>query len=388
MAAYLVSQGHQVHVITGYPYYPQWKVHEGYNNKGFSSETINGVSVTRCPLYVPAHPSGFKRILQDFSFFFSSWFAITSLIIRQKNFDVVFSVAPSFMNGLTGLWYKLFFPSTKLVYHLQDLQIDAAMDLGIIKNKFLLSILYNAEKFIFRRVDLVSTITEGMRKKILSKNVVIKSTIVFPNWTNICTNTNDKQNNAVLVNFGIPTDKRIIFYSGAIGEKQGLEMIFDVAEISNRLLPDAIFLISGDGPYTVQLKKHAASRALPNLMFIPLQEKDVYIQLIHLSSINLVLQKRAASDLVMPSKLATILGAGGVAVVSAERGTSLEALIAEHGFAAAVEPENARDLFEKIQFLTSSADASALIVQKASTYAEQNLSKEQVIGRFISELSL
>ncbi len=387
LAEYLSGIGHQVTVITGYPYYPQWKVSAGYPKHRYSQEEVFNLRVIRCPLYVPENPSGLKRMLQDFSFLFTSFLALNWLMLQRKRYDVVLAVSPSFLNGLTALWYRLFFRKAKIVYHLQDLQVDAAKDLGLIKFNPLINVLLALENFIFKRVDVISTITEGMLNKIAKRGLYLKQQIIFPNWTEIV-KPGFLDASSIHAHFNIPIDARIIFYSGAIGEKQGLEMLFDVAELCKHKIQDAVFIIAGEGPYKDKLKQLSERRALSNLSFIPIQEKHIYLELVQAATVNLVIQKRSASDLVMPSKLATILGAGGIAIISTEKGSTIEKLIEEYGVAVAVEPESPRQLFDAIHQVIAFPTLSADISNRAISYAQNHISKEKVIDAFIDRLSL
>ena len=72
LAFYLAQLGKKVKVITGFPYYPHWKIFKGYGNWFYQTKEVNNVSVTRCPIYVPGYLSGSKRMLQDLSFFVTS----------------------------------------------------------------------------------------------------------------------------------------------------------------------------------------------------------------------------------------------------------------------------------------------------------------------------
>jgi len=72
MAEWMAGHGHDVRVVTVPPYYPEWKVRDGYSGWKYSHERLNGVKVWRCPLYVPANQSGLKRILHLVSFALSS----------------------------------------------------------------------------------------------------------------------------------------------------------------------------------------------------------------------------------------------------------------------------------------------------------------------------
>ena len=401
MATYLSSIGHQVHAITGFPYYPQWKIQAEYRHSWFSSELINGVNISRCPLYIPQKPTGLKRIIQDFTFLITSGIVLSGFILKRKKFDTIFTVSPSFLNGLTALWYKMFFPRTKIVYHLQDLQIDAAKDLGIIKNKFVLNQLDDIEDFILKRVDIVSTITKGMQQKILTKKATPKKTIVFPNWTTIHPQNISQINLTILKELNIPQDKKIIFYAGAIGEKQGLDILLDLAELTFNNLPDVYFLIAGAGPYTEKLKAITKKRMINNIQFIEIQPTEIYITLLQYATINLVIQRRAASDLVMPSKLSSILGAGGLALVTAEAASSLHQLIAENEIGIAVDPENLRLIYNAIERVVISTnsemnsfgqvqDVNIIDVKRlrenAFQYAQNHLSKEALIADFMKQV--
>ena len=73
MAEWLVAKGHEVRVVTAPPYYPQWRVLGHYRSWHYRRESLNGVKVWRCPLWVPSRPSGLKRILHLASFALSSF---------------------------------------------------------------------------------------------------------------------------------------------------------------------------------------------------------------------------------------------------------------------------------------------------------------------------
>jgi len=203
-----------------------------------------------------------------------------------------------------------------------------------------------------------------------------------------------------LKSLNIPTDKKIVFYSGAVGEKQGIEIILDVAQMAIKNLNDVFFVIAGAGPYMQKIKQGVAELSLTNIQFINLLPKPEFNSLLRLATLHLVIQKRSASDLVMPSKLATILGAGGLALVTAEKDTSLHTLITEHKMAIPVEPENSLKLYQSIYNVVSSLDnmntttTNAFststdfidvhtIKKNAIEYARQNLSKDVIINEFL-----
>jgi colanic acid biosynthesis glycosyl transferase WcaI len=166
---YLVEKRYEVQVITGYPYYPNWELQKGYKNNWFKKEILNGVEILRCPFYIPKNPTGAKRMLLDLSFYLSSLFCILFQIGKRNKYDLIIAISPSFLNGFNGILLKLFNKKAKLIYHVQDLQIDAAIELGIIKNKLTKKILLLLENYILTNANYVSTISVGMERKLLSK---------------------------------------------------------------------------------------------------------------------------------------------------------------------------------------------------------------------------
>lgn len=142
--------------------------------------------------------------------------------------------------------------------------------------------------------------------------------------------------------------KKIILYSGNIGEKQGLE---NVIEAAARLKGHPwLFAIVGQGGGKARLEKMVSERGLDNVKFFPLQPYEALPALLTLGDCHLVIQKRGAADAVLPSKLTNILAVGGNAVITAEESTELGQLcLNEPGIAVCVEPESVDALTSGIE---------------------------------------
>ena len=171
MIDWLTNNGYECTVLATYPYYPQWNVQMEYKPYAnwFRTEEKNTnqgktVSITRCPHYIPTNPSSLKRLISDTSIFFSFGLAMLPLLFKRKH-DFVISVAPPFTLGILAVLYKKI-KGAKFLNHIQDLQIEAARDLNMIKSKSIINILLGMEKFILRQSDVISTISPGMIKKI------------------------------------------------------------------------------------------------------------------------------------------------------------------------------------------------------------------------------
>jgi colanic acid biosynthesis glycosyl transferase WcaI len=371
-----------VYAITGYPHYPQWKLFEGYRNRWFSREKMNEVEVFRVPLYVPSKPSGIKRLLMDALFMINAFLVLNYLLLFQRRkFDYIFTPVPSFALGLLGLYYRFFVPRAKVLYHVQDLQVDAAANLGLIRSKLLHRLLFGVERFIIERADHVSTISEGMRAKVMAKSKKLKDCALFPNWINN-KNIYPIIPQPLIGQDGL-RDKCIVFYSGAIGEKQGLEIIIEAARHFSTFENNLAFVIAGEGPYKEHLVAAATQHQLRNVFFYNLLPVDLFNKMLNAASVHLVIQKESGGDLFLPSKLTNILGIGGCVIVTAAEGTSLHAILHDHKCGYLISPGNVEELCNAIRNLDLDPALREQLSQKALAYARKFLNQDSVIGDYL-----
>lgn len=376
MAKWLAQNGFEVTVITSFPYYPNWKVQEPYKNKWFKKEILeNGkLKVLRCPMYVPTYPSGAKRIIHEATFFLTASLMLLGQLFKKKH-ERVFCVAPPFHLGFLALVYK-WLRGAKVNYHIQDLQIEAARDLKVVKSEAVFKLLFGMERFILKRVDSISSISLGMNRKINAKTG--KDVLMFPNWVDTIRFHPLENRNALKHKWGIDENDKVVLYSGSIGEKQGLDALLDIAATLDKSHKIRIF-ICGTGPYLAKLQEKVKVRNIDNVGFFPLQALDVFNEFLNMADAHLVLQKAEAADLVMPSKLTTILAAGGLSISTALPGTSLYDVIHEYDMGLLCEPENNEILKERIiEACTSNQDLRRANARK---YAETYLDQETILNR-------
>jgi len=382
MISWFAENGHETTIITGFPYYPNWVVQKPYSGNFFKKEQMyeGKLNIYRCPLYVPANPTGFKRLLHEALFYFSASLVILLMLFKKKQ-DIIFAIAPPFHLGILALSYRLI-RGGKVVYHVQDLQIEAAKDLGVLKYNWMFSMLFGIEKFILKNVDIVSTISQGMIAKVAKK--VNKPIMFFPNWVDTSTFYPIADRTALKAKWGYQADDHVVLYSGSIGFKQGLEGLINVAEKLKDKERIKI-LICGTGPHKEVLMQYANQLGLKNVVFVPLQGFDVFNQFLNMADVHLVLQKGDASDLVMPSKLTTILAVGGLALVTANEGTTLYEVVKEHRMGIIVKAEDEDLLAEAI--LASAENNHDQTRLNARKYAEKFLDKRNVLPKMLEDVS-
>jgi len=129
MAEWLVSRGHEVRVVTAPPYYPEWRIADGYSAWRYRREARAGVTIWRCPLWVPKKQSGKNRLLHLASFALSSLPVMLSQVFWRP--DVVLVVEPPLFCMPTA-WLVARLSGAKAWLHIQDFEVDAAFELGLL----------------------------------------------------------------------------------------------------------------------------------------------------------------------------------------------------------------------------------------------------------------
>jgi colanic acid biosynthesis glycosyl transferase WcaI len=378
MAAWLALRGHEVAVITAPPYYPQWKVHAGYSGKRYSNEIWQGVEVDRAPLWVPAKPSGAKRLLHLASFAASS----LPLLIRHamRRPDVMLVVEPALFCA-PATWLLARLCGARAWLHIQDFEVDAAFELGVLKGKAVKRLVSAAEGWLMRRFDRVSTISTRMLERAQSKGVQAQRLVPLFNWIDLNAITPQPSATAFRRELGIDDNAIVALYSGNMGAKQGLETLAGVARVL-RKNTRIHFLFCGQGPGRGPLQAQCAD--LPNVHFIDLQPMARLNELLCTADIHLLPQRRDAADLVMPSKLTGMLASGRPVVCGAAPGTELASVVGQCGIV--VDPENVRAMARATTSLATLASRRAALGAAARQYAVSHLGIDSVLGAFEREL--
>lgn len=379
MVDWLVEKNVKCTVITTFPYYPYWQVQKPYSGFFYKKEVANNglLTIYRCPIYVPKKVSGFNRILHEASFLFSSFFVFFYLLFKPK-ISNIFCVAPPFHLGLVAIFYK-FIKGATVTYHVQDLQIEAAKNLKMIKGKVLLNIFSKIELFILKNADELSSISKNMVSKLIDKSN--KSTVFFPNWVDNTTYFPLENAQLNRKKWGFTENEKIVLYSGSIGEKQGLGQLIELAQYFQSK-NNIKFIVASSGSYSTKLQGEVNKLKITNISFLPLQAKEVYNEFLNVADVHLILQKKNAADLVMPSKLTTLMAVGGLTIISSEKGTELYELIKNNNLGLLVDPENMNDLKNAIEeCLSNNYDE---IRMNARNFALNALDKEVILNKFIN----
>jgi colanic acid biosynthesis glycosyl transferase WcaI len=379
--------GWQVTVNTGIPHYPWWRVPDSHAGRDFrhgrGDEVLDGVTVRRVPHYIPAPPvGGGKRMRLDLSWLLAT--AWRSLFDKRRP-QVLVMVAPPFLGGLLGWWLRLRW-RVPVVYHVQDLQVDAALELGMLP-RGLGTVLLAIERRILLSMDVVSTVSRGMRDRIRSKVDDERPVTLWPNWTDTSAMREGSRDNTLRRALCPDASRVLVLYSGNLGRKQGLEVLLEAAAA---LKGDARlhFVIVGDGAERGRLETEAQRLGCTNLAFHPLVPQERLAELLAAADIHLIPQRREAADLVMPSKLLNILACARPVVVTADPGTELADTVIRAGCGLVVPPGDAAALAAAITRLAEDAAERQRLGAAGRAHACAHLDIHPVMARCAARVAL
>lgn len=360
--------------ITNVPFYPYWKKYKGYQNKIYQSSQRNNIYTKRSWVYIPSNPSSITKILSELSFLVSSILSICVNWRRFRHSELIIVVLPPFFLGIIPILFKK--RSSKVLFHVQDLQIDAAKELNLLPS-WLCNSLQKFERFQFNQADFISTISDGMRAKIIAKGIN-KGVVLMPNWTNMKEIKPIPNRFWLHKKLGIDPEKKLIVYSGNLGEKQGLEIILEASKrLENN--KELMFVILGEGLYKKNLSSKSVKSGVKNLIFGSLVPKEKLNLMLNSSFIQLIIQKHEGADSFMPSKLTNILAAGCASIITANKGTGLYNLVFHNNTGKVIDSNSPDKLVEAILNLIKNHGEYSLIQKNARNWAENNLSIDKCL---------
>lgn len=328
LCEFLASQGHQVGAITGFPYYPVWRKRDEDCGQWFRTEVLNGVVIRRCWLYVPTVVGPLRRMLHEASFVAVSLLRVLAL----PKPDLFVVISPPLPLGIAA-WIASVVKGVPFVLHVQDLQPDAAVGLGMVREGVLTRMLYWMESFAYSRAARVSGISRGMLDKFLEKGVPPEKLVYFPNGVELPIDLPPP--GRFRERHGLAPGAFVAMYSGNLGVKQGLEVLVEAARLlqtweeapvdAGRYGSDreVKIVIAGDGARRVHLAELIRRYQLDNVLLLPLQLEDAYREMLADADCSVITQQEGTGSFFFPSKLLTSLAVGKPVVTVADENSEL-----------------------------------------------------------------
>ncbi len=335
-----VKKGADVTVITTVPNFPKGKVYEGYKNKIYQKEHIDGIEVIRVISFIAKNEGFILRILDFISFMITSF--IASLF--QKKIDVIIATSPQFFTALAGFFVSRF-KRIPWVFEVRDLWPDTIAGVGFLKDGLIFKLLKRIEYFLYKKADAIIVVTNGFKEILGNNGVDTKKISVVMNGVDL-TKFKYKDKPPNLEEKYNLKGKKVLGYIGTHGETQGLQTIL-LSAAKLKEMKNIIFLFIGQGSRKKELIEFKENNKLDNVIFldnVPRNEIIDYWALIDISLI--ILKKREVFRTVIPSKIFESIAMHKPIIIGVE-GDAKE-IVDENKIGASFEPEDFDDLTSNI----------------------------------------
>ena len=368
LCEHLRAADHDARMLTTFAYYPDWKRADVDRGRLYRTDMLNGVPVHRCWHYVPARVSALKRIVHEGTFVLTSFLRALAL----GRFDVLVVVSPPLLLGAAA-WVLGKIKRAPFVFHVQDLQPDAAVGLGMLKPNAFTRALYRLEALAYAKAARVSGISQGMLRAFTAKGVPVEKQMYFPNGVRVTAKEGiPPASGRWRARHGFAADDFLAVYSGNLGVKQGLDIL---PEAARRLPKDGRvrIVVCGQGAAGERLRAEAAKSPLPNLTLLPLQDDEAYREMMADTDVCLITQQAGTGQYFFPSKLLSALAFARPVLAVADADSELALALDEGGFGWRTAAGEAEELAAALQHAAGSG---------AETLREKGAAGRRYVGRF------
>lgn len=335
--------GVDITVITCVPNFPQGKVYEGYRNRFWQEEEIDGIRVVRVWSYVTANEGFLKRTLDYISFGLSSFIAG----LAQKS-DVIVATSPQFFTAVSGRFLGKV-KRVPLVMEVRDLWPASIRHVGALGDSAVIRFFEKVEVNCYRQASGIVTVTDSFKRIIADRGIDPGKMKVIKNGANMALFRPSHRDSQLEEKHGLK-GKFVVGYIGTHGMAHKLDFI---VECAGKVADGRIhFLFIGDGAEKKRIVRRAAEIGLKNVTFLDPVAKEKVVGYLSLTDVALVpLKKTELFTTVIPSKIfesaamrkPILLGVDGEA----------RTIVEQYGAGLFFEPENEKDFLDKLDQLVN-----------------------------------
>ncbi len=373
-----VRWGHEVIVITCAPNVPNGVVYEGYKNRLYQRENVDGIDVVRVWTYIAANKGTVKRILNYLSYMFSA--IAVGLFVKKP--DVVIATSPQFFCGWAGtIFSKL--RRLPFILEIRDIWPESIVTVGALKNKSLLRLLEWLEIRMYQSAKYIITLGGGYRQRLLQKGISDDKISIVMNGIDKELFAAAREPDKELKNRLGLADKFVCSYVGTIGMACGLDIVIRTAQIlKNKVCNDIAFMIVGDGAVCQELESKAKQLNLGNVVFTGRQDKNLMPAFLSITDVCLVhLKKTDLFTTVMPSK---IFDAAGMAkpIIIGVAGFATK-FVKDANAGIEIEPENEKQLVEAVEKLANNPALCRQYGQSGYKYVTRHFNRNDLAKDYL-----
>ena len=373
----LAARGHELHVVTSLPWYRKHQVETGWAGALWRVEKTTWGSISRVQPFAGQTKSNLGRRAVGF-ILFSYFVGLRALFAGGfwRRADGVLAMSPPLTLGLIG-WHTKLFRGGKLVFNIQDVFPDAAVETGAISNQRVIAAASWLERVSYRRSDSVVLLSDDLANNVQRKldQKFHKRIRVIPNFVDTQAIVPMSRLTNYRRELGVD-ESLVVMYAGNVGFSQSLELMIEAA----RVLPNVIFVINGEGSARKSLE--AKAHALSNVKFGDYQDASRLSEVLATGDLHVVPLRRGLGSVSVPSKTYSILAAGRPICAAIDLDTEVPRILAAANAGVCVEPDNQAAFVSAIAAMISDRKSLEEMGASGRKWVEGHASPQSIAQRY------
>tara|TARA_R110000868_G_scaffold100722_6_gene277129 strand:- start:10342 stop:11613 length:1272 start_codon:yes stop_codon:yes gene_type:complete len=377
-AKFWIAWGHEVTVITCAPNFPAGRIHDGYRNRWYQVERMDGIKVVRVKTFISANEGIVMRMLDFLSFMVTGFFAS----LFQPRPDVVCATSPQFFTAVAG-WLVGMCRRRPFVLELGDIWPASIVAVGAMRESILIRLLERLELFLYRRSDAIVALTPSFKENLVDRGIDGDKISIVINGVDTARFQKIPRDDALAAEWGL-RDKFVVGYIGTHGMAHGLSNVLEAAKIM-RDNDKCTFLFVGNGAERDSLIEKASAENLDNVRFIGSQPREAVPAIWSVCDLALVhLRDSDVFREVIPSKIFEAMAMELPILLVTPEGTASELVLAARAGVWAP-PEKPEELAGIVASLSVRQRLLALLGKKGSA-ASGRFSRERQASEMLKIL--
>lgn len=384
LAEFLTARDWEVEVLTARPSHPACRIFDGWRGRtGITLE--DDVPVRRLRHLVVGGRRTIARAIAQLSFSL----AVAWNILRTRRDDVVLApLQPLFLGPLLGIACRL--RGVPLVWLVQDLHPDALVDLGLLREGSLVSILRWCERIGYRLGTGTISICPAFARHVRARrgSAVSDSDVdrVIRNWCRPDVLAETPSREAARRRLGLPPDDPILLFAGTLSHSSGADLLIEVSRHLAAIAPAVRVVVVGEGALRPAFDEAIARGDAGRLEvrdFVPAERLP---DVLGSADVAVVTMDPASSMNSLPSKSVSYLGAGLPIVSDCPEGSPLHDELQAAGAAVFSPPRDALAMAMVVAGLAGSVEERRRLGAAGRRYVEEELHPEIALSRYAAVL--
>ena len=302
-------------------------------------------------------------------------------LVSARAADIIHCSSPPLLSAF-GACLVSAIKGLPLVVRFHDLHPDALVKMGLVRNKIVIGMLGTIEKFVYLQADKITVISSAYKSHIVSKGIPRERIEIIPNWYQPSAPALRSKCESLMPLIAAKAKGKITFtYAGSLYWAQDLETMIDAAHLLGEK-EDLVFLIVGDGPKKQKLVGRAKKLALKNVIFLPIQPREVYLQIVLASRACVVTLNKNYTSPTLPSKVPELMGLSKPIIVNAPKSSEVVDVVRKACCGLITEPGDPEAFAEAVLALSEHEHLARELGRNGKLFAERNFSPSICIDKY------